>query len=390
MDRRGALRTIVGATAALVGAPAVLRGHYALFGQGTTYAARTIALMRETTVIDMLCQFAFPDFREEGVPRAQRWLRDPTAFTAEDFARVRESGVNVLALGHGAGSFDGAVRTCAEWNGFIASHSDWFTRIDDARDLRTVNDSGKVGIMLTTQNADHLRTAADVETFRQLGQRVIQLTYNLQNRLGAGFLEHHDGGLTVFGHEALDAMERARVLPDLSHCGDRTTMDALAAATRPPLFTHASCRALLPGYLRCKTDEAIRALAAKGGVMGVPFIRFMIRPEPPVTVEHVVDHIDHVIRLVGAEHVGVGSDLDLEGLANAIPRAGPIAPTRQANFDRYRAYFAEDGGAHVDGLAHRRRLYDLTEALVRRRHSDATIRLILGGNFARVLTDVWG
>jgi hypothetical protein len=104
---------------------------------------------------------------------------------------------------------------------------------------------------------------------------------------------------------------------DLSDCADRTTLDGIAASTKPPVFTHAAARALMPGYPRCKTDEAIRALAAKGGVIGIGFIRFMIRPEPPVTVEHVVDHVEHVIRLVGPEHVGIGSDL--EGSENGPP-----------------------------------------------------------------------
>ena len=76
---------------------------------------------------------------------------------------------------------------------------------------------------------------------------------------------------------------------DLSHCGDQTTMDGLDAAERPVIFTHASCRGLLPGYMRCKTDEAIRALARGGGVMGIPFIRFMIKEGPPVSVDDVVD-----------------------------------------------------------------------------------------------------
>jgi membrane dipeptidase len=167
-------------------------------------------------------------------------------------------------------------------------------------------------------------------------------------------------------------------------------MDALAAVTRPPLFTHASSRALLPDCSRCKTDDALKQLAAKGGVVGIPMIRFMIRPAPPVTVEHVADHVEHLVRLIGPEHVGVGSDLDMAGLANPMSREGGIGNVaNQPNFARYNAYFAANGGAHVDGLDHPRRLFDLTEALVRRGHSDATIGLILGGSFARVLRTTW-
>jgi membrane dipeptidase len=109
--------------------------------------------------------------------------------------------------------------------------------------------------------------------------------------------------------------------------------------------------------------------------MGIAFIRFMIRPEAPVTVDHVVDHIDHVIKLVGAEHVGIGSDLDMAGLGSPIPKAGQTAAiASQPNFDRYHAFHAADGGVHVDGMAHPKRLFDLVEAMVRRRHHPARAR----------------
>lgn len=390
MDRRAALRSLSAAALSLAGAPAILRGRHRLFAQGTEYSARTIALMRESTVIDMLNQFAFDDTRTDAVARAVRWRRDPSAFTAEDFATFRDSGVHVLALGSGPGTYEGMLRFFAEWNGFVASHGEWFTRIDETRDLAAARRSGRIGIVMSTQTSDHFRTADDVDLFHGLGQRVSQLTYNMQSRTGAGFLENNDGGLTAFGAELIARMERVRMVVDLSHCGDRTTLDALAVVKRPPVYTHASARALLPECMRCKTDEALRLLAAKGGVVGIPMIRFMIRPAPPVTVEHVADHVDHLIRLLGPEHVGIGSDLDMAGLANPMSNDGPPSVMNQPNFSRYNAYFAANGGAHVDGLDHPRRLFDLTEALVRRKHSDATIKLVLGGSFARVLGEVWG
>lgn len=390
MDRRSALRRLTAAAVTTLGAPALLRGRYRLFAESSTeYSARTIALMQESTVIDMLCQFAFDDYRKDDVPLATRWLREPAAFTMEHFAVFRDSGVNVLALGSGPSNYDDAVRFYAQWNGFIASHSNWFTRIDDAGDLQSVKQSGRIGIMMTAQNSDYFRTPADVDTFYQLGQRVSQLTYNMQSRIGAGFLENRDGGLSAFGHDIVARMERVGMVVDLSHCADQTTLDALAATTRPSIFSHASSRALLPACMRCKTDEALRLLAAKGGVVGIPMIRFMIRPAPPVTVEHVVDHVEHLFKLIGAEHVGLGTDLDMAGLSNGMPRTGASDVTLQPNFGRYGAYMAANGLAHVDGLDHPKRVFDLTEAMVRRKHSDDSIRLLLGGSFTRVLSAVW-
>lgn len=390
MNRRTALRTLVQTAVAASVAPAVLRGRYRLFAQSTAeYSARTIALMRESTVIDMLCQFAFDDFRRSDGPQMQRWLRDPRTFTAADFATFRDSGVNVLALGSGPSDFDAAMRFYAQWNGFIASNSQWFTRIDDASDLKSVKASGKVGVMLTAQNSDHFRTAADVDVFYGLGQRVSQLTYNMQSRIGAGFLENRDGGLTAFGHDIVQRMERVGMVVDLSHCADQTTMDALDAATRPPIFSHASARALIPICSRCKTDDALKKLAAKGGVVGIPMIRFMIRPAPPVTVQQVVDHVEHLFKVVGPDHVGIGSDLDMLGLSNGMPATGQPSISGQPNFERYNAYYADNGMAHVDGLNHPKRVFDLTEAMVQRKHTDADIKSVLGGSFSRVLSEVW-
>src|SRR5581483_12079272 len=100
------------------------------------------------------------------------------------------------------------------------------------------------------------------------------------------------------------------------------TLDALAAATRPVLFTHATARALVPGHLRCKTDDAIRRMAKTGGVMGIAMIRFMVKDSEPVTIEHVLDHVDYVAKLVGIEHVAIGSDLDVVGNPNAVNGGG--------------------------------------------------------------------
>ena len=216
MNRRTALRAITAAAVTTIGAPAFLRGRYRMFAQSSAqYSARTLALMGESTVIDMLCQFAFDDYRKDDVPLATRWRRSPSAFTAEHFAMFRDSGVTVLALGSGPANYEDALRFYAEWNGFIASHSNWFTRIDEARDLQSVKASGKIGIMITAQNSDHFRTMADVDTFYQLGQRVSQLTYNMQSRIGAGFLENRDGGLTAFGAQVIQRMEQVGMVVDL-------------------------------------------------------------------------------------------------------------------------------------------------------------------------------
>jgi membrane dipeptidase len=376
--------------AAAVGAPSILKGRYAVLpGVPQEYSARAVRLVAESTVVDLLCQFRFGDYRDGDPTKDRLWLTTPSAFTEEDWALYRESGVDALALGHSARDYEDGLRFFARWNGFIASHGHRFTRIDSVDDFQRTREAGRVGILLTFQNSEHFRGPDDVEEFYNLGQRLSQLTYNYQNLIGAGFLEHNDGGLTVFGQRIVARMNDVGMAVDVSHCGDRTTLDAIAASTKPVVFSHATARALLPGHMRCKTDEAIRAMAASGGVMGINFIRFMVRLEEPVTVEHVLDHFDHVARLVGVEHVGIGSDLDIPG--NASPLPPPDRPPRYdaPNFDRYRMHMNENGRESIAGLDHARRVYDVAEGLIKRGYSDADISLMLGGNATRVLSEIW-
>ncbi len=389
VSRRLAVRAIAASGVSLITAPAILRGRYHLFGaQVPAYSARAVRLVEGTLVIDMLNQFRFPDFAERP-PRSQKWLASAGTFGEPDWETYRSSGTDVFGLGWSVASFEDGVRFLAEWNGFLAQYDQWFMRVDDVRDMDRLAGSGRVGVLMTFQSSDHFRTPQDVDTFHGLGQRLSQLTYNYQNRIGSGFLETSDSGLSIFGADIVGRMNSVGMAVDVSHCGDRTTMDAIAASRKPVVFSHASARALAPDHLRCKTDEMIRAMARTGGVMGIPFLRMMIRPGEPVTIDHVVDHFEHVAKLVGIEHLGVGSDMDVVGNPNPV-NGEPMRET--PNWDRYRLHKDEKGQwmLTIKGLDHPRRMFDLTEALIRRGFSDDNIRLMLGGNWKRVLGEIQG
>jgi membrane dipeptidase len=198
----------------------------------------------------------------------------------------------------------------AQWNGFFAAHPDLLLRINSTADIERAHQMHRTGIMLTMQNSTHFQTPRDVDEFFGLGQRISQLSCNTNNGIGSGFLERRDGGLSVFGASIMKRMEEVGMGVDVSHCRDQTTLDALQAAKKPVLFTHAACRAIVRNVTRNKTDEAIRLMAKTGGVMGIDFIRFMVRDREPVTTENVLDHFDYVRKLVGVEHLATGSDLD--------------------------------------------------------------------------------
>lgn len=387
ISRRDVLGALGLGALGIVGAPAILRNRYRLFAfSAAEYSARAIKLVEDTVVVDLLNQFRFPDFRENPV-KSELWMQKPGSFTRADYDLYRSSGTRVFALGAGGSSYESAIKWAADWNGFFAGYSDWFLRIDDVSDFgRLARDKSRIGVMLTMQNADHFRSADDVNTFFALGQRVSQLTYNATNRLGSGFLADTDIGLTSFGAEVVKRMNEVGMAVDVSHSGDKTTLDGIAASTKPVIFSHASCRALLPGGLRAKTDEMIRNMAKTGGVMGIPFLRFMLRTTEPVTIENALDHFDHAVKLVGVEHVGIGSDMDTIGNPNPM---GVPEPTNQPNFSRYLFHRDTDSTITTKKLDHPKRAYDLAEGLIRRKHSDADIKLMLGGNWARVLGSIW-
>ena len=372
------LQTGLGAAAAVALAPMINRGRFRLFAQTTTqYSARAIALVQGATVIDMLSPFSLG---------SSTWLSRPDTFTPANAQRFKDSGINVFHIGVGLGGADpylATLRFLAQWNGFIATHDQHLMRVDSAADLERVKASGKIGVLLGLQNSEHFRTPADVDAFHAVGQRVSQLTYNSRNLIGNGATERRDDGLSDFGVSIVERMNRVGMAVDTSHCGDRTTLDAFEASSQPVLITHSNCRALAPGHPRCKTDEAIQKMAAKGGVMGITSVRMFVKNDEPTTIEHLLDHFDHVKKLVGVEHLGVGSDIDLDGYDDMLP----------AENQRLRASYKGTYGFRdkidIDGVDHPKRMFDLTEGLIRRKYTDREIELVLGENFKRVLTKIW-
>jgi membrane dipeptidase len=358
-------RTVLKAVALSLGAPMLNRGRFPLFARSAAeYSVRTVDLVRRSTVIDMLGLLTL-DYR-----KLSAWEADPGRFRQADFLRLRDSGITVFhpAVGYTAGDiYAESLRDILGWNAFLAAHPDQFQRIERTADFQQAKALGKIGILIGQQNSAHFRSVEDVESFYRLGQRVSQLTYR-GNRIGGGSSDPRDDGLSQYGGQIVERMNEVGMAVDISHCGDRTTLNAIEASRKPVLVTHSNCRALVPGSARCKTDEAIRRMAAKGGVMGITMVRPFVRAAGRVTIEHVLDHIDHLTRLVGVEHAGIGSDVDLDG------RDTRSKPARRLD---------------LDGIDYAKRIYDLTEGLVSRNYSSRNIELILGGNFERALGATW-
>ena len=188
-----------------------------------------------------------------------------------DLDRVRDSGINVIKLSLGGinSDFTHTVADIGQIQQLIEVHPDYYTQVRIAADLERAKQQGKLGIILSFESVDMLRgQLSSLEVFRDLGVRVMQLSYNRRSPFAAGVMEPAAGGLTPLGREAVREMNRLGVAVDLSHANAATTADALALSSEPVLMTHAGCVAI-HAHPRNKTDEQLRALAAKGGVVGI-------------------------------------------------------------------------------------------------------------------------
>jgi membrane dipeptidase len=363
-------RSLLAAGVCSFAAPFINRGQFSLFakssGGGGSYSDVTIDIIRSSNVIDMMGLLTL------NYPKVIGWAKNPATFTEADFQRLMESGTTVFhpAVGFTRGDvYTDSFRDITAWNLFLAAHADKFVRIVSVHDLVKAKALGKIGVVVGLQNSSHFRTVNDVDKFYGLGQRVSQLTYD-DNAMGGGCSGFRNTGMTKYGGEVVARMNQLGMAVDISHCSDRTTLDTIDASTKPVLVTHSNCRHLVANSSRCKTDEAIRRMAAKGGVMGVTMVRSFVRPSGPTTVENVLDHIDHIVRIAGVEHAGLGTDVDLDGRE---VRKSPAAPRT----------------SDLDGINYTRKIYDVTEGLVRRKYSRRDIELILGGNFKRALSAIW-
>lgn len=338
-------------------------------------ADRARRIVQRSIVIDMLAPLKL-DFTPDAYAHS---------LSEADLESFRASGITALhnSIGIGGPSArEDSLAFMAAWQGFAARQPDVFVLVDRAEDIERAKAAGRIAVITGLQNAEHFADADDVATFYKIGLRCAQLTYNAQNLLGAGGTERVDGGLTDYGADIVTAMNKCGMLIDVSHCGDRTTLDAIAASSSPIAITHSNCRAL-NNHPRLKTDEAIKALAKKGGVMGITGVRNFVRDREPTTVEHMVDHIDHVAKLVGIEHVGIGSDADLNGYDD-MP-ADQLAALRAS----YKTSYAFREKLDTDGYDQPDKMFHLTAALIRRGYSDANITAVLGGNFRRLVGAVW-
>ena len=318
-------------------------------------------------------------------------LPERLPMSQSDLDLVRGSGIDVIKLSLG-GIKDDFVHTVAEIGQvqqLIEVHPDYFTQVRTAAGMARAQREHKLGIILSFESAEMFGgQLSSLEVFRGLGVRVMQLSYNRTSPVAAGVMEPNAGGLTALGREAVREMNRLGIAVDLSHANPATTADVLALSSMPPVMTHAGCAAV-HAHPRNKTDEQLRGLAAKGGVVGIYELPYLsASPHQPTTDDYMA-HLLHALGVAGEEHVGIGSDVGIEPFDSSP--AGMADFSRELAERRAAGLSApeEDRPTFVAGLNVPRRMEIIADRLLKRGYSAAVTEKVLGANFARVFTQIW-
>ncbi|MGU3495881.1 dipeptidase [Xanthobacteraceae bacterium A53D] len=270
----------------------------------------------------------------------------------------------------------------AQWNRYFEQYSDLLMPIRKASDIRKAKEAGKVGIILGWQNTAGIEDRIDfLRLFKDIGVRIIQLTYNTQNLVGAGCWEANDSGLTGFGREVVEEMNRLRLLVDLSHVGQKTASDAIAHSKLPCAYTHVAPYGLFQ-HARNKTDEQLREIVDRSGFVGVATYPPFMKSGAATNLDDCVDLFDYMINICGEENIGIGTDFT-QGHDDAF-----FDYLRQ---DKGYARRANPGRGKPPTVAGMETLADypnLTAAMQRRGWGETRIRRVLGENWLRFLEGV--
>ncbi len=296
-----------------------------------------------------------------------------------------------LTLGDDQTSPATVIRTIAGERAFFLANADKYVLVESADDVVRAKKEGKIGVGFHFQGTlaiDH--DVHMVELYYKLGIRHMLMAYNLKNRVGDGCLERTDGGLSRFGVQLIEEMNRVGMIVDASHTGHRTTMDMFEVSTDPVIFSHSNPRALWD-HPRNILDDQIKACAASGGLIGVNGVGVFLGDNDAST-EMMLRHIDYMAELVGARHVGLGTDYIDDSERRALPATGSIFNPKEIHEEAHlRASGGKSRGPTWDKIVYfaPEQMPELTEAMLKHGYSEADVRGVLGDNFLRVARHVW-
>ena len=302
-----------------------------------------------------------------------------------EYEPVRRSGITccfeaVPALSE---DFDESTESLGRYKSIVAAQPG-LVSATRAEDIRKAKREGKQAVMYQLEPQTIGRKLDRVDIAYGLGIRMMLLTFNTRNYLGDGCAERTDSGLSYLGMEVVERLNDIGILIDLSHCGVQTSMDAIKFSKDPVLFNHTGARTLNPPCTRLKTDEQLRAIAEKGGLVGISAIPNQLSSEPEQGIEDMLNHIDYVVKLVGVDHVAIGLD---NIFGDQVAGHRQMAASKSVDLKRAGITLAAD---FMYGIESPLEWRNIVRGLVSRGYSDEEIEKIIGGNALRIIEEVVG
>ena len=294
-----------------------------------------------------------------------------------------ESGYTGFNASVDSGNLAKGLKNLEEWQKRIQENANRLLLATSANDYVRAKKENKTAIMLGFQNATMVEDSIEnLDKLYKAGTRWIQLTYNERNLLGDGCTERTNAGLSDFGIEVVERMNELGIIVDVSHCGKQTTIDGIKFSKYGASINHSMCEALYKNHPRAKTDDQIRAMADKGGVIGIICLGYMIGPNlgTETTLETYVDHIAHAVKVGGIDHVGLGADFAIQGLeASGATRDNWYVPRLTRFKDTYNVQWPP----WIPELDTTHRYRHVARALNKSGFSSGDIEKILGQNWLR-------
>ena len=275
-----------------------------------------------------------------------------------------------------------AVDSLLQHDAYLTAHPEFFLKATRAADIEQARRSGRLAVFYLYQNTAQFGTALDrIDLFHRMGLRSCQLTYNTRNEVGVGCWE--SGGLTPFGREVIGRMNARRMLIDLSHANMTTMAETIAASHAPVIVSHTACIAVHPNR-RNTTDENLKLLAERGGVVGICQIRPFLTPKKTDNLAAYFDHLVHAIGVAGIEHVAIGSDRD--------HRVVELTPEYLAELKREEGAQVQDSELpyFIAELNGPRRMEVVSDGLIKRGLKPREVEQVMGGNILRLYREVLG
>ena len=308
---------------------------------------------------------------------------------SDELQAIRDSGVSAVktTLGGANGTFEEAMTDIAAAQKLIEDHPDFFMEVKCHADLERAKADNKIAVVFSFEAASPLEDRLDrIGLFRNLGVLVMQLSYNHTTPFGVGCLDGETGGVSELGRNAIMRMNELGVALDLSHSNTQCTAEGVMLSAKPPLITHSGCREVFM-HPRNKRDEEMKALADKGGVMGIYMLPFLTPEDRQPMLADFMQHMLHALKVCGEDHVGIGTDVPFFTVTqqelDALEKEEADRREKGVNAP------GENRPPYIPDINTPRKLERVADALLQHGYSERVADKVLGLNFSRAFKETW-